>query len=147
MERLLMNGVEEFTLREQYRMPSPLLRHPNNYFYDSVVTCARSEADEPDPPLGFPWPNAKEPLAFVEIGNDSEIVHNFGGRSNPSEVDIILEIVERVVRAGEIETQNLSIISPYSKQVQLIKTHLANASLLSRHDYSGVRVGTGEMPS
>ena len=70
---------------------------------------------------------------------------NFGGRSNPSEVDIIMEIVKRVMRAGEIEAQNLSIISPYSKQVQLIKTHLANASLLSRQDYSGVRVGTGEM--
>ena len=74
MERLLMNGVEEFTLREQYRMPAPLLRHPNNYFYDSVVKCAADPADEPDPPRGFPWPNAKEPLAFVQIGNDSEIV-------------------------------------------------------------------------
>ena len=55
-------------------MPAPLLRHPNNYFYDSVVKCAADPADEPDPPRGFPWPNAKEPLAFIKIGNDSEIV-------------------------------------------------------------------------
>ena len=39
MERLLKNGIDEFVLKEQYRMPQALLHHPNTYFYGSVVKC------------------------------------------------------------------------------------------------------------
>ena len=39
MERLLKNGIDEFVLKEQYRMPLALLHHPNTYFYGSVVKC------------------------------------------------------------------------------------------------------------
>ena len=39
MERLLKNGIDEFVLKEQYRMPQALLQHPNTYFYGSVVKC------------------------------------------------------------------------------------------------------------
>ena len=143
MERLLNNGIDEFVLKEQYRMPESLLSHPNKYFYKGAVQCAEiGGADRKlTAPKGFPWPT-DEPLVFIDVGNDSEIVHSFSGRSNPTEVEIILGIVEKVILAGEIEADNISIITPYNKQVQLFRTELNNASLVRLSKMSEVKVGT-----
>lgn len=142
MERLLKSGIDEFALKEQYRMPESLLLHPNNYFYNGEVKVAKTGgADSNLPaPKGFPWPH-KDPLAFLDVGNDSEIMHNFSGRSNPTEVNVILDIVERVIAAGDIEAQNIAIITPYSKQVQLFRTELHNASFRASK-MTNVEVGT-----
>lgn len=144
MERLLKNGIDEFVLKEQYRMPESLLRHPNTYFYKGAVKCAETGGADPTkpPPNGFPWPCADEPLAFLEVGNDSEITHNFGSRSNPTEVKVILDIVDKFITAGEIEAKNIAIITPYNKQVQLFRTEINNANLLKASKMSDVRVGT-----
>jgi len=146
MERLLSNGIDEFSLKEQYRMPESLLYHPNKYFYNSVVKCASTGgADENlPPPRGFPWPSPNdEPLAFLRVGNDSEEAHSFGGRSNPTEVKVIMDIVENIIAAGDIDAKNIAIISPYSKQVQLFRTELSNASLSDRcKTFSDVKAGT-----
>lgn len=128
MERLLNNGIDEFVLTEQYRMPRSLLYHPNKYFYDSVVKCATKK--HLPPPKGFPWPSPnEEPLAFLEVGNGcDEVAHNFGGgRSNPTEVKVIIDIISKVITAGEIHSKDIAIITPYSKQVQLFRTELSNA--------------------
>ncbi|KAL3792425.1 hypothetical protein HJC23_001543 [Cyclotella cryptica] len=144
MERLLKNGIDEFVLKEQYRMPESLLRHPNSYFYKGAVKCAEIGGADPSksPPNGFPWPCPDEPLAFLEVGNDSEITHSFGSRSNPTEVKVILDIVEKVITAGEIDAKNIAIITPYNKQVQLFRTEINNANLVKSSKMSDVRVGT-----
>ena len=144
MERLLKNGVKEFSLKTQYRMPPALLVHPNRYFYDGVVNCAMSDDATLPPPKGFVWPSPNnEPLAFIEMGNgNSEVAHNFGGRSNPSEVALIVDIVRNVIDAGAIEAENIAIITPYSKQVQLFRTELINASHIHGAKMSEVDVGT-----
>lgn len=143
MERLLNVGLDEFVLKEQYRMPESLLKHPNMYFYKGEVEVAKVGGADPalPAPKGFPWPS-KEPLAFLDVGNDSETVHQFSGRSNRLEVQVILDIVERVINAGEIEAENIAIITPYSKQVQLFRTELNNASLMTVSKMSNVEVGT-----
>ena len=143
MERLLKNGVDEFVLEEQYRMPESLLRHPNNYFYGGRVQCALvgGANSSPSTPKGFPWPS-DEPLAFLNVGNDSEVVHSLSGRSNPTEVNAILDIVEKIITAGEIEATNIAIITPYNKQVQLFRTELNTASLVKSSKMGDVQVGT-----
>jgi regulator of nonsense transcripts 1 len=142
MERLLKNGIDEFVLKEQYRMPESLLLYPNKYFYNGEVKVATVGGADSNlhAPKGFPWPR-EDPLAFLDVGNDSEIVHNFSGRSNPTEVDVILDIVERIIAAGEIESHNIAIITPYSKQVQLFRTELHNASFRASK-LANVEVGT-----
>ena len=144
MERLLKNGIDEFVLKEQYRMPESLLRHPNAYFYKGMVKCAENGGADPflSPPKGFPWPKTDQPLAFLKVGNDSEIIHTFGSRTNPLEVEVVLDIVEKVILAGEIEAKNIAIITPYSKQVQLFRTELNSASLLKASKMEDVQVGT-----
>lgn len=146
MERLLQNGIEEFSLKEQYRMPQSLLAHPNKYFYNSVVKCAAigGANENLPPPRGFPWPSPHdEPLAFLKVGHDSEEAHSFGGRSNPTEVKVIMDIIENFIEAGDINAKDIAIISPYSKQVQLFQTELSNASLKSGcQTMTNVKVGT-----
>lgn len=143
MARLEKIGVPQFTLKEQYRMPPALLEHPSKYFYDGLVKCARDGLNELNqlPPLGFPWPNAKEPLAFINVGKDSEVAHNFGGRSNPKEVQVIMGILRKFILADEIDPRNISIITPYSKQVQILRAELSSNSIY-KSQMQHIKVGT-----
>jgi len=137
MARLENIGVDKFTLQEQYRMPPALLEHPSKYFYEGQVKCAKEGGQiENTPPYGFPWPSS-QPLAFVQVGNDSEVAHNFGGKTNPAEVEVITKIISDLVKGGDIEAKNIAVISPYSKQVQLFRTELSASRATD-----GVKVGT-----
>jgi len=140
MARLESIGVGQKTLSEQYRMPASLLEHPSKYFYNGLVTCAKQGGQvEAPPPAGFLWPSPL-PLAFVQTGNESEIAHNFGGKSNPTEVELVLKIVSDLIAAGDVEARNIAVITPYSKQVQLIRTELSNFRF--NRNVENVRVGT-----
>ena len=143
MARLEKIGVGQFTLTEQYRMPPALLEHPSKYFYDGLVKCARKGArlEQLLPPQGFPWPCVTQPLAFIQVGNDSEIAHTMGGRSNPTEVKVITDIISNIVKAEEIQAKNIAVITPYSKQVQLFRTALMN-NVLFGLETQDVKVGT-----
>jgi hypothetical protein len=144
MARLEKAGVGLFTLQTQYRMPPSLLEHPSNYFYKGMIGCADQiiEQSKKDPlPQGFEWPNGTLPLAFINVGNgDSEIVHSFGGRSNPAEAKLVTEIVSCILDAGEVDASSIAVISPYAKQVQLLRTELATRALHPKAH--SVRVGT-----
>jgi hypothetical protein len=143
MERLEKLGVGQKTLGVQYRMSSFLLDFPSRQFYDGCLTCAQEVLDIEEkggmlPPSGFPWKN-NLPLAFVQIGNgDSEQIHSQGGKSNPQEAKMICRIVGELLSAGDIEASDLAIISPYAKQVQLIRAELAS----QRGQIQDVSVGT-----
>ena len=143
MARLEKIGVPQFTLKEQYRMPPALLAHPSTYFYEGLVKCAQDGVNTLNqlPPLGFPWPNTKEPLAFINVGKDSEVAHNFGGRSNPKEAEVIMGIVRKLILADEIDPRNISIITPYSKQVQILRSELSNNSIY-KSQMQHIKVGT-----
>ena len=55
---------------------------------------------------------------------DEEVVHNsYGGRSNPSEAWLVVTIVDHLVKGGDVNDDNIVIITPYSKQVCLIENN------------------------
>mmetsp|Transcript_9618 Transcript_9618/g.14826 ORF Transcript_9618/g.14826 Transcript_9618/m.14826 type:complete len:350 (+) Transcript_9618:1-1050(+) len=139
MSRLEKIGLDEFTLRVQYRMSPGLLEHPSTYFYKGLIRCADNiSTTSHEPPAGFPWPN-KQPIVFLQVGNDSEVAHNFGGRSNPTEAKLVAQIVSDLLKAGEVTEKKISVISPYAKQVQLIRTELSSSFFKGAQS---VRVGT-----
>jgi len=86
------------------------------------------------PPLGFPWPlkrnlidndNSSSHFCFVQVGDgDTELAHNFGGRSNPTEATLITRIVFDLLSTNDIIDDDIAIITPYSKQVQLIRNEI-----------------------
>jgi AAA domain len=150
MARLEKLDIGQVTLQTQYRMPAALLEHPSRYFYGGLVQCANNENDAdceekpsaaPRPPAGFPWPNG-QPLAFVQVttgrANDCEIAHSFGGRSNPTEAALVVRIIRDLLVGGDIAGDDISVISPYSKQVQRIRTELS----MMRNGAQDIRVGT-----
>ena len=56
MARLETGGVDERTLKTQYRMPPSLLEFPSKYFYGGEVKCApgAKDRDGSELPIGFP---------------------------------------------------------------------------------------------
>jgi superfamily I DNA and/or RNA helicase len=74
----------------------------------------------------------------VQSGNGAaEVQHNFGGKSNPTEAELVARIVSDLIAAGDVDDRTVAVISPYSKQVQLIRTELGNIQ-----NARNVRVGT-----
>lgn len=157
MARLESIGVGQNTLCVQYRMLPALLEHPSRYFYNGLVTCADTLLPSPDateateigeattsallPPQGFPWPNM-QPLAFVQIGGNLETTHDFGGKSNPSEAELVVNIVTDLLASGDVKPSDIAVISPYSKQVQRIRSELSLLGGLNKQSGNDVRVGT-----
>lgn len=144
MSRLEKVGISEVTLGIQYRMHPTLLQHPSNYFYDGLVKCAteHNSAKYNALPAGFPWPKSL-PLAFIDSGVNNEITHNFGGRSNPTETQIVMRIICDLLNHGDINARDIAVISPYSKQVQAIRMELSmNEGRCRNKNIFQVKVGT-----
>jgi hypothetical protein len=142
MSRLENDGVDQVTLSVQYRMPPSLLEHPSSYFYGGLVSCAEeNKSKDIDLPSGFPWPNSI-PLAFIQSGNNNEIAHNFGGKSNPTEAALVVRIISDLIDDGDIDARNIAVITPYSKQVQLIRMELSSKERGGRNSMHQVKVGT-----
>ena len=137
MERLEKIGAGEVTLKYQYRMPPSLLKHPSQYFYNGLVISGEDISDDQPLPKGFSWPSSN-PFAYINIGDDDEVSHNFGGKTNPREADLVVSIVLDLLSSGDVKTDNIAVISPYSKQVQLIRTRLA----YKQNRGENIRVGT-----
>ena len=142
MSRLENLGIDEVTLGIQYRMSPSLLEHPSKYFYNGLVSCATENMKEDALPSGFPWPNSL-PLAFIHSGENNEFPHNFGGRSNPIETNIIMTIISSLIDHGDINAKDIAVITPYSKQVQAIRIELSNLqSLKQLKQVHQIKVGT-----
>jgi regulator of nonsense transcripts 1 len=126
MERLEKLGVPQITLKMQYRMPDSLLQFPSKYFYDGLVSCTEElKNSNVGLPTGFPWPSSI-PLAFINVGNNTEVLHNFGGKSNLKEADLVVNIVSHMLADGNTQAKDIAIITPYSKQVQIIRNSLSS---------------------
>ena len=75
------------------------------------------------PPIGFPWPRGL-PLCFVNTGDDLEVSHASGGRSNPVEAKLVAAIAADVLAAGDLTPKQLAVIAPYSHQCDLVRREL-----------------------
>eukprot|EP00980_Cylindrotheca_fusiformis_P009826 scaffold2164_cov106-Cylindrotheca_fusiformis.AAC.9 len=153
MARLEENGMEVRTLQVQYRMAPALLEFPSNYFYKGIIRSAKTHNKNDEKlPAGFPWPNRKQPLAFLQVTTSSneEIEHHLeGGRSNPTEAQWVARIVTSLLVTRETDAKDIAVITPYSKQVQLIRTELADSCRFGqgmekkkKKSIQHVRVGT-----
>ncbi len=148
MSRLESVGVDQVTLSVQYRMPPELLYHPSNYFYNGLVKCAPSlQTRVHKLPSGFPWPKSPVeekyiPLAFIHSGKNNEYTHNFGGKSNPTEAKLVTNTISLLLANDEILAKNIAVITPYSKQVQLIRMELGMKGSGKKNSMDQIKVGT-----
>lgn len=133
MSRLEDVGGQSKMFRIQYRMHPMLLEFPSQYFYNNRVVCHETLVGAAEVVKGFPWPQANVPLAFVNCRDSLESVHDFGGKSNPVEAKIVVDIILDLLQANpDLQRPSrksggggcIAVITPYSKQVQRIRTQL-----------------------
>ena len=169
--------VEQKTLQIQYRMVQTLLDHPSKYFYNGMIKSAIEPSIEDKtlsiqsltltaftsgkmdpsisqqrPPAGFAWPNSSLPLAFVNAGKGcSEVLHDsslgLAGRSNPSEAKMVAQIVANILEAGELKSSQICVLTPYSKQVSVIRSTLENESVIRRRQNTILDRSNGDKTS
>jgi len=71
------------------------------------------------------------------------VVHSYGGgKSNPTDAELVVDLVEDLLAAGDVAAKDIAIISPYSKQVQLIRTELMDGSATRRRRRNGATTTT-----
>jgi len=140
MSRLENEGVDMKTLSVQYRMSPELLEHPSRYFYDGLVSCPKSKGTKV--PGGFPWPNKSLPLAFICSSGNKEITHHFNGKSNPTEADIVERVISNFITHGDVAAKDIAVITPYSKQVQVIRMGLLLKGRGRLNSMQEIKVGT-----
>ncbi len=118
-ERLLENGVDAHMLTTQYRMHPTIREFPSARFYDNRLKDGCSAADRP-PAAGFLWPDWDKPVAFVPV-HGAEISEETGSsRSNIDEAAAVISILNDLLLPGDLNPNDIGIISPYSGQVRLI---------------------------
>ena len=119
-ERLLSNGIPAHMLTTQYRMHPTIREFPSARFYENLLEDGCTESDRP-PVTGFLWPDWDKPVSFVPV-HGSEIEEEVGSsRSNMDEAAIVVKIVNDLLAPGDLQPEDIGIISPYAGQVRLIK--------------------------
>ena len=131
MERLAAASLPMITLDIQYRMHPAICMFPNETFYDSML---RTDVSGRQPVTGFKFPHKSDPVAFVNVeGYDERVDKSY---KNPAEVDAVIQATQDLRWGGSVRASEISILTPYSGQVDAIndaleKNHLHVRSVSS----------------
>lgn len=102
-------------LRTQYRMHADIARFPNRRFYDRSLRQGRSI----DPVTAHP------PLLGYNVGGSEQSVdHSY---RNDTEAAFVAHLVDTLLGDPALEPDDIGVISPYSAQVNAIRTELRSA--------------------
>ena len=121
-DRLLACGLDSIMLTTQYRMHPILREFPSARFYENRLDdgCTR---DQRPPPAGFLWPDWDRPMAFVPVEGVEESDEEGKSRFNRDEAAKVLGIVNDLLAPGDLQPEDIGVISPYNGQVREL-THL-----------------------
>lgn len=118
-DRLIKCGMPTHMLTTQYRMHPTIREFPSARFYDNKLEDGCTPADRP-PAAGFLWPDWDKPVAFVPIEGVEVEDEEGKSKSNIDEAAKVVSIVNDLLAAGDITTQDIGVISPYNGQVRLL---------------------------
>ena len=121
-ERLVDAGLTPFILKTQYRMHPCISEFPSARFYDGLLENGVS-AEERLAPAGFIWPNWDLPIAFIPIDSIEGTDVENASRYNLDEAAKVVELVKKLLEAGDISLNEIGIITPYNGQVRLLTDH------------------------
>jgi superfamily I DNA and/or RNA helicase len=66
------------------------------------------------------WPDWDHPVAFIPVEGTEELDEEGSSRSNFSEAAKVLSIVDGLLQIGDIQTNDIGIITPYNGQVRVL---------------------------
>ena len=136
---LLQNDSNTTDLTIQYRMNSEVMRISNELTYNGVLKCANYEVlTQTLSPSDSSFLNLNNWLSIVLspelnksvqfLDTDSmpapEVRDNDGKVMNETEAQIVKQIVNNFFKYFELSPQSIGVISPYQRQVRLLKQTL-----------------------
>ena len=128
-ERLARCGVKTELLDTQYRMHPAISGFASDCFYAGRIKDGITARDRPAP-RGFRWPHASFPVAFLDVPNGAEQEDaGSGSKCNPAEAELVMQIVEDLVRYGRVPASEVGIVTPYAAQVRALRRMRDRAGL------------------
>eukprot|EP00903_Cladosiphon_okamuranus_P006318 g6193.t1 len=148
--RLMHAGIKPVLLNRQYRMHPAISDFPSAHFYDGQVSTGIRASDRLAP-RGFPWPAPSGPVAFVRVNESGGEAGGGGmgvrrgqlesrggmeaavqggsfasatlGTSycNRREAEAVAFALELILAKGDVQAEDVGIITPYSAQVRLLQ--------------------------
>ena len=122
----------------QYRMNEILMTFPNKKFYGNKLKCSKLSKDNYMTTVLEKY-DSSSPLIFIDTSkyeNNKEFSLDSHSYKNNLESEIVLEIINMYLDK-KINPQDIGVISPYSKQVRLIKEKTKNISVKSVDGFQG----------
>ena len=116
-DRLIACGLRSNLLTTQYRMHPILREFPSARFYENRLEDGCT-ADQRPPPAGFLWPDWDRPMAFVPVDGVEEADEEGKSRSNRDEAAKVLGVVDDLLAIGDLQPNDIGVISPYNGQVR-----------------------------
>ena len=116
-DRLIACGLRSNLLTTQYRMHPILREFPSARFYENRLEDGCT-ADQRPPPAGFLWPDWDRPMAFVPVDGVEEADEEGKSRSNRDEAAKVLGVVNDLLAIGDLQPNDIGVISPYNGQVR-----------------------------
>jgi len=131
----LQSNVAPLLLNTQYRMHPAISMFVSDLFYGGLLIDG-VHPHQRRPLLGFPWPRAEFPVAFVPIrcsnNNGEQTDEQTNSKYNTAEAHAAVDVVEMLLEGGQCTVHDIAIVTPYIAQVRLIRR------LLRRLNYDTV---------
>ena len=122
-ERLVAMGIGPMLLDTQYRMHPAISDFPNRTFYEGRLVDGITAADRPNP-AGLLWNDWEVPMAFLPVNGGELLSPDGASKENPAEAGWVAKILENLLQAGDLEEEDIGIITPYAGQVRAIRDAL-----------------------
>ncbi|GAB1227850.1 hypothetical protein ENUP19_0361G0020 [Entamoeba nuttalli] len=124
-ERFMANEqIKRTMLKTQYRMHPAISEFSNKMFYASKLENGVSSKDRFDDRIINFFPDYTNPIMFINCDGTEQYGSSGTSYNNAGEVQIIQEIVEKLLNNG-IEENEIGIISPYQAQQELISQYVS----------------------
>jgi len=116
--RLVEAGVPFRFLDTQYRAHPMLMEFSAACIYQGKLKNGIDGSGRPSV-KGVPWPNPNCPAAFFECGVEEHLEGE--SKANQAEAKIVMKLVQGVLDAGEIDTEEIGVVTPYKGQVRVLR--------------------------
>lgn len=141
-------GLSKVMLNVQYRMHPQICNFPSQEFYDAKLTTDDSCSSNSLQPSRFPWPivatatgKVLSRRVFVPCLAEEDI--GYRSKGNIDQVKLCKEVYQLLTNApshdngheGNISPpSSIAILTPYTRQVKILKDHLPSATTISSID-------------
>ena len=137
-------GVAKVMLDTQYRMHADICSFSSSEFYEGKLQTAVPDQARPLPPSQFPWPtNARK--VFIPCPATEDIGHQ--SKSNTGQASVCRKICELLCTPTKLNTapesegantpQQIAVLTPYTRQKELLKSMLPQFEVSSIDGYQG----------